>query len=387
MYAASGLTSTDIITCTLSSSALCANPATVASNALSVAVSSVIVPAIKIQSDRESICPGDPVTFTSIIENGGTAPFYQWKKNGVNVGTNSFSYIDATLTSTDVISCELESNETCVSAKKIKSNELKILVGLVTPGIVIQADKNEICDGETVQFNAAITNGGNTPFYQWEKNGIDVGANAPVWSASNLTKADIISCKLTSSNGCVTKATVSSNELSVTNNPLPVITIFKSNDITCTLGEARLIATGGIKYEWQSVIGINDLFINNPIVHPGKTTIYNVKVITDKNCSASKAITVNVSSFGKYELPNSFTPNNDGINDCFGVSHLFNITNLQFSIYNRYGQQVFFTSNFKQCWDGKYHSIEGPPGAYTYFIKGTGECGSFERKGTILLIR
>jgi gliding motility-associated-like protein len=382
-----GLTSTDIITCILNSNASCASPAAVSSNELLIKVNAVVVPEIKIKPDRESICPGDPVTFTAIVENGGSTPFYQWKKNGINAVTNSFSYVDATLTNTDVITCEFESNETCISAKKVKSNEVKISVGLVTPGIIIKADKDEICNGETVQFSSAITNGGTVPFYQWQKNGINTGLNSPGLSVTNLTTTDVFSCNLTSSYGCVTKATVSSNKVSVLNNPLPAITISKSNDITCTLGEARLIATGGIKYEWQQAIGINDLFINNPIVNPGKTTVYNVKVITDKNCSDSKAITVNVSSFGKYELPNSFTPNNDGINDCFGISHLLNINNLQFSIYNRYGQQIFFTSNFRQCWDGKYRSIDQPPGTYTYIIKAKGECGTIDRKGTILLIR
>lgn len=168
---------------------------------------------------------------------------------------------------------------------------------------------------------------------------------------------------------------------------MPVITLSKSNDINCTAGEARLTATGGIKYEWQPAEGIESLSVVNPIVHPSQTTVYNVKVTTDKNCSGTKEITVNVSSFGKYEIPNSFTPNNDGKNDCFGVSYLLNLSKLDFSIYNRWGQKVFYTRSPKQCWDGKYGGYEQDTGAYIYVIKGIGECGLVNRTGTVLLIR
>ncbi|MEO6328162.1 MAG: gliding motility-associated C-terminal domain-containing protein [Ginsengibacter sp.] len=387
VYSSAGLASPDIITCELISNAACANPSIVLSNSLQINITQVVVPAITIAGSKNEICPGETVTFTAIIANGGGGPVLQWKKNGVNVGTNNISFTDATLTSADVITCELLSNAKCASPQIATSNALTIAVGYVTPTITIHANRNEICKGETVDFSAVTSDGGNSPVYQWRKNGVSVGTNSPAWSDATLINSDIITCSLTSSNGCVSQAIVESNELSIAINPLPVITLSKSNDINCITDEAKLLATGGVKYEWQQAEGIDALAVNNPIVDPSQTTVYTVKVISDKNCYDTKAITVNVSLTGKYEIPNSFTPNNDGKNDCFGLSYLLNISDLDFSIYNRWGQKVFYTKNPKECWDGKYKGHEQESGIYVYIIKATGECGPLDKKGTVLLIR
>lgn len=386
-YSSPGLSSADIITCELASSAACASPAKVLSNALQVNVAPIVVPAIMLTGDKNEICPGEPVTFLATIINGGGNPIFQWKKNGINVATSSSSYTDASLISTDVISCKFLSNARCAVPQIAASNVLMVRVGLITPAITIQADRAEICKGERLNFSAIISAGGNAPVYQWKKNGIKVGTNSPSWSDAALLNSDIISCSLTSNAGCISQAIVESNELQVTINSLPVIKLSKSNDINCAAGQSMLLATGGIKYEWQPAEGIETILVANPIVHPSQSTVFNVKVTTDKNCSATKAITVNVTSQGKYEIPNSFTPNNDGINDCFGVGHLQNISNLDFSIYNRWGQKIFYTTNPTQCWDGRNAGYEQGHGVYIYVVKANGACGLVNRKGTVLLIR
>ncbi len=386
-YNAAGLSSADLITCELTSSAICARPASVLSNALQINVAPVLVPAIRIAANKNEICPGDPVNFLATTTNGGSNPVFQWKKNMVNVGTNTISYMDASLQSTDVITCELQSNATCVSPSITVSNQLRVTVGLVTPAINIIAQRQEICVGEMADFRAVISNGGNAPFFQWKKNGISVGTNSSLFSDNGLMSSDIISCTLTSSSGCVTQANVQSNSLQIPVNPLPVISLTKSNDINCLTGQAKLLATGGIKYAWQPAEGLQNIDIPDPVVRPSQPTTYTVKISTAKNCSATKSINVNVSKEGKYDLYNSFTPNNDGINDCFGVRHLLNISNLDFSIYNRWGDRVFYTKNASQCWDGTFKGLKQETGNYIYILKGSGACGLLDKKGTVLLIR
>ena len=68
----------------------------------------------------------------------------------------------------------------------------------------------------------------------------------------------------------------------------------------------------------------------------------------DQNgCTNSDSILVKVKYDTNifYGLPNSFTPNNDGLNDCFGVASWGRISNLDLSIYNQWGQRVFHTNN------------------------------------------
>ncbi len=60
--------------------------------------------------------------FTAVPTNGGTAPVYQWKKNGTNVGISSATYTDAGLNNGDIITCILTSNATCPTNNPDTSN-------------------------------------------------------------------------------------------------------------------------------------------------------------------------------------------------------------------------------------------------------------------------
>ncbi|MCC7029337.1 MAG: hypothetical protein IT257_03455, partial [Chitinophagaceae bacterium] len=81
----------DIVTCQLTSTATCANPAIVTSNSINMNVVNVVTPTISIVESGNNICQGTSVNFTASITNGGT-PTYQWKVNGTNVGTNTNTY-------------------------------------------------------------------------------------------------------------------------------------------------------------------------------------------------------------------------------------------------------------------------------------------------------
>ena len=86
-------------------------------------------------------------------------------------------------------------------------------------------------------------------------------------------------------------------------------------------------------------------------------------------------------------LPNAFTPNNDGVNDCFGIRKWGNVTIKEFSIYNRWGQKVFDTRNPSECWNGTFHGEMQDSGGYVYVIKAVSFCGNITRTGTVMLIR
>ncbi len=81
-----------------------------------------------IKADKSAACIGQPITFTAQTNNAGNAPTFQWKKNGVIVGSNSKVYVDPGLSSSsDVISCTLSSSLTDVSPNSI-TNSLSLTV-------------------------------------------------------------------------------------------------------------------------------------------------------------------------------------------------------------------------------------------------------------------
>lgn len=184
--------------------------------------------------------------------------------------------------------------------------------------------------------------------------------------------------------------TDSNFQVTVNVNPNPVITVQKTNDINCKQDFAQLNATGGNTYSWSPATGLNSTTIANPIATPPVTTTYTVKATNSLGCNSTETVTVSVDySTGKsiFEVPNAFTPNNDGRNDCFGIRNWNTVTILDFSVYNRWGQLVFTTKNRAKCWDGRVNGVLQPTGGYTYVIRTSSPCGNVEKKGVVMLIR
>jgi gliding motility-associated-like protein len=88
-------------------------------------------------------------------------------------------------------------------------------------------------------------------------------------------------------------------------------------------------------------------------------------------------------------MPNAFTPNGDGINDVIYPITLCDFTFESFSVYNRWGQRVFFTNTYMNGWDGTFNGVQQPLDVYAYFVTGhvTGTNKQILRKGNITLIR
>jgi gliding motility-associated-like protein len=86
-------------------------------------------------------------------------------------------------------------------------------------------------------------------------------------------------------------------------------------------------------------------------------------------------------------LPNTFSPNNDGLNDVFYVRG-GPFSALEFRVYNGWGQEIFSTIDQELGWDGTQGGEQLPLGIYVYTIKATTILGaSFDYSGKINLIR
>ena len=172
--------------------------------------------------------------------------------------------------------------------------------------------------------------------------------------------------------------------------PLPVVQASKTVDIDCSNDQSQLTATGAVQYSWSPASSLNNPNIANPIARPMTQTQYVVKGINNNGCANYDSVTVAVTAINKgdYLMPSAFTPNNDGLNDCYGIRYWGIILDLEFSIYNRWGERVFYAKQPGACWDGRYKGIPQDPGVFVYIIKAKTSCESYVfRKGTIALIR
>ena len=187
----------------------------------------------------------------------------------------------------------------------------------------------------------------------------------------------------TANNNCV--ATDSS---AIVVNPLPPVNA--GNDvITCIGFPVQLSATGASFFSWTPANLLDDATKANPVATTDSSTTFIVKGTDSTGCYAFDSVNVIVSanSVAAFQVPNAFTPNGDGINDCFGIRKWGNVTVEYFQIYNRWGQLIFSTKDPSQCWDGTFNGQKQDAGGYPYIIKVKSPCGEITRKGMLLLIR
>jgi gliding motility-associated-like protein len=172
--------------------------------------------------------------------------------------------------------------------------------------------------------------------------------------------------------------------------PLPVVKAARSNDIDCITPQSILNASGASNYVWSPSTSLNNGTIASPIATPTTTTQYVVKGTDRSGCINYDSVTVKVTNLNKsgYAMATAFTPNNDGVNDCYGIKYWGTITELQFSIYNRWGQRIFYTTNPSACWDGNFRGVPQDPNVFVYMIRANTVCGGVVfKKGTFALIR
>jgi gliding motility-associated-like protein len=169
----------------------------------------------------------------------------------------------------------------------------------------------------------------------------------------------------------------------------PSITAEKTNDIDCTVHSVQLTATGAASYSWVPTGGLNDPLSPTPVASIDSTTVYVVKGTGANGCYSFDSVTVKAGAGGAntFVVPNAFTPNNDGRNDCFGITHWGDVRLEELKVFNRWGQLVFSTRDPSDCWDGTSDGQPQPAGSYPYIIRAHSLCGEITRTGLVFLIR
>jgi gliding motility-associated-like protein len=149
------------------------------------------------------------------------------------------------------------------------------------------------------------------------------------------------------------------------------ITIFKktfevnfSSDTTICQGSSVLLEVRekNASIKWQDG-STNASYLAN------KKGTYSA-TITKDNCVSQSNVFVNeVICEDCIRIPNIFTPNGDNLNDRFRILTACLIDQFSIMIYNRFGEQVFYTENYNQAWDGTFNGQLLNAGVYYYLLK------------------
>ncbi len=177
--------------------------------------------------------------------------------------------------------------------------------------------------------------------------------------------------------------------VSVVVKPTPVVVAQKANDIDCSIPTSQLNAGGATSYVWSPSEGLSNSRVPDPVASIDSTTTFIVMGTDINGCSAFDTVTVNVKNAGKnlFVVPNAFSPNGDGHNDCFGIRRWGDVSIEEFSVFDRWGVRVFTTRNPGECWDGSFGGKPQEAGVYAYIIRAHSFCGEITRSGTVILVR
>jgi gliding motility-associated-like protein len=305
-------------------------------------------------SDLETICLGQSVT---LRPTGGVS--YQWLTPNPNLSCTNCPEpvanpsVDTryTVRATNVFGCLSDDS---------------IWVRVIQPTSVKAPPNDSLCLGESAMLRAT-----GTEVYSWSP---PTGLNNPKIAnpVANPTVSTRYTVTGTDRKGCFT----TQDFVDVTVFPIPVANAGRDTVIfagfSTSLGASY--SPDVRRYEWTPATGLSCYDCPNPVASPKATTNYTVKVFNSGGCVSSDAVTVFVvcKNVNLY-LPNTFSPNGDGMNDVFyprgrGIQVVRSL-----KIFNRWGEQVFRRDNFNvnetsSAWDGRYKGRELAPDVYVYII-------------------
>jgi gliding motility-associated-like protein len=313
-------------------------------------------------------CINTPVTF-SLIDNTNVATYNWTLSNGSssNVVSPVYTY---TVAGTYPVSLITTSNDGC-SDTTIKNLTVQLPVTAAADAVT-----NE-CKGYPVQLNAS---GGL--YYHWIP---AAGLNNPS-SATPFALVDSnTSYTVVVSNDCFSDTAYTQ----VVVRPLPTVdagtdtTIFRGTTVTLSGN------TDGIQYYWNPSTWIDEPFSLTTKAEPQQTIWYELFAVNEYGCQSKDSVLITVESFNILDLPTAFSPNNDGVNDVFRIARWLNVYSLkEFSVFNRWGQKVFSTTNISQGWDGTLNGVPQPLGVYVWVVVyQTLDNEELVKKGNVTLVR
>ena len=158
------------------------------------------------------------------------------------------------------------------------------------------------------------------------------------------------------------------NQISISDVPPPVVNVSASSPVVLEGDTVQLTATGALTYLWSPSTGLSCTACPSPLATPPQTITYQVTGTDGNGCSTTRSITIDVDILcAELFVPSIFSPNGHGpgkneqlcvLNDC--------IAEMDFGVYNRWGQLVFETKDPQQCWDGTKDGKEVSTGVYTF---------------------
>ncbi|MBS4055889.1 MAG: choice-of-anchor L domain-containing protein [Bacteroidales bacterium] len=341
-------------------------------------------PTINYDYVPQEVCTGQNVDFT-YVGNGPTSAQYIWGFDGGNAVGSGPGPIVVNWTDAGVKDVTLQLIEpNCISdvfSSQVNVNPL--------PEPDFTADVLAGCQPFEVQFTDQTADAFGNAQYTWDfGDGNSSDLRNPVHTFLDPGKYTV-SLTVANTDFCL-KTKIITNYIEVYPKPA---TLFDADPRISTLGDpdisfTNLTPPGNFNYLWNFADG-NTSTEENPIhtyTDPG-TFVVNLTAESDKGCTEFYELDIVISEVAQLFIPSAFTPNGDGLNDCFEIKGT-PFSNYTMKIIDRWGKVVHVSKNFEDCWEGSAEGVDLPGGTYIYIIYGSDYLGrTIEYKGSVTLIR
>jgi gliding motility-associated-like protein len=334
--------------------------------ASNVSVTVVPTPTLLLAYSSQSLCYGS----TLQVSCSGAAS-YSWSPLGLIASASNSGIITSFLTGNSdftVAGANTYGTLSCIDTETF-------FVSVVPPVVPLISKSVTICSGEKANL---YVNGGNT--WQWLPSGIaDYPNNFSVNVSPSITT--IFSVNASVNGICPETATVLVNVI-------PTPTVFAGHDTIINIGDqVDLHAEGNGNVRWAGEENISCIGCRSITVFPLTGTCYTAQISNQYGCNSQDEVCIEVmNDYGVY-IPNSFTPNGDGLNDVFKVS-LYGIRSYRLDIFDRWGEHLFSTSDLGAGWNGIYLGRPCQMDVYVYRLKYEPYKGKpGEKAGLVNLIR
>jgi len=364
----------------------------------SIRTLNLIVNSITYSTINKSICQGQ--SFLG-YNNTGTYIDTLINVNGCDsIRTLNLSIVSTLFTNIDSTICQgqtvlgynttgtyvdsLSSTAGCDSIRTLN------LIVIPNPNPTFTISPSSGCPPLSVQFNNTSTQQTNVN-YVWNFGEAGTGGQPNTSHTYLTTGSYTVSLTGTNNNGCIGTAT---NNQTVTVFSMPSASFNTSPDPNI-FGNSSIqfnnTSIGASSWMWNFGDGIGVSNNQNPNYSYPNAGNYSIVLIvkTDNNCLDTTYGNITIYPLDGIFIPNAFSPNEDGLNENFGVSGL-GIRNVEIYIYNRYGSIIYKGAGPNAKWNGKMNGTgrKCNQGNYIYLIKLIDPSGNSKLyKGNLILIR
>jgi gliding motility-associated-like protein len=296
----------------------------------------------------QTVCESNVLTLTA---TGGVG--YTWSGPGIAASNqNPLVINNVNFANAGVYTVVATSDKGCVGVPA------QTTVMVIPKVVAAVGGSTSICAGESTRISAS---GGL--YYKWTPStGLDHDDVAnPLASPAQTTTYSV----KVSNDGCYddTKTVI----VTVNNNPTANAGSNKQ------VFEGQSVQLNGVaggdnitNYYWTPTTGLDNPTSIAPNANPTDDITYTLNVVS-QSCGIATSI-VFVRVYKKITIPNTFTPNNDGINDIWNIDALITYPECLVTIFDRNGQKVYQSNGYAKSWDGTYKGSPLPAGTYYYII-------------------